>query len=362
MTAMRILHAIRSDGFAGVERFVLRLAVAQAGAGHTVQVIGGDPERMRPALDSAHVAHTATPDRTRDVARAVRRLARDADIVNSHMTAADLGAAFALALLRNAPPLVSTRHFAAPRGRLGPMPIDAFLGRRIRAEIAISRAVAAATGRPSTVVHSGVPDVPDGPGTSSTANAETAAGELRPNRERTVLMAQRLESEKRTDLGIRAFAASALGEHGWRLQIAGEGAERAALESLADELDVEAEFLGFRDDLAERFRTAGLLLAPCTVEGLGLTVIEAMAAGLPVVAADAGGHTESLEGLDPRALYAPDDPHAAARNLRSLAADDDGRAALGAAGRRRQRAEFTLTAQVAGTDAVYRAALAGRHG
>lgn len=343
MTGLRILHAIRSDGFAGVERFVLRLAVAQAQAGHTVHVIGGDPQRMRPPLDAAGVGHTATRDRTRDVADAVYALARDADVVNSHMTAADLGAAFALTRLRGAPPLVSTRHFAAPRGRLGPVPIDAFLGRRIQAEIAISRAVAAATGRPSTVVHSGVPDVP---------------GEPQADRDRVVLIAQRLQPEKRTDLGIRAFAASALVEHGWRLQIAGEGAEHAALEQLASELDIDAEFLGFRDDLTDRFRTAGLLLAPCTVEGLGLTVIEAMAAALPVVAADAGGHSEILEGLDPRALYSPEDPHAAARNLRSLALDDDGRVALGAAGRRRQRAEFTLTAQVAGTDAVYRTAIA----
>lgn len=343
MTGIRILHAIRSDGFAGVERFVLRLAVAQAQAGHTVQVIGGDPARMRPGLDAAGVAHTATPDRIRDVAGAVYALARDADVVNSHMTAADLAAAFALARLRDAPPLVSTRHFAAARGRLGPVPIDAFLGRRIQAEIAISRAVAAATGRPSTVVHSGVPDVPD---------------DSQADRDRIVLIAQRLQPEKRTDQGIRSFAASALAEHGWRLQIAGEGAERGALEQLASELDVDAVFLGFRDDLAARFRTAGMLLAPCTVEGLGLTVIEAMAAGLPVVAADAGGHAEILEGLDPRALYPPDDPDAAARNLRSLASDDDGRDALGAAGRRRQRAEFTLTAQVAGTDAVYRTAIA----
>lgn len=347
MSAMRILHAIRSDGFAGVERFVLRLAVAQAEAGNSVHVIGGDPERMRPQLRAAHVAHTATPDRTASVARAVHALARGADVVNSHMTAADIGAAFALARLRNAPPLVSTRHFAAQRGRIGPVPIDAMIGGRVSAEIAISHAVAAATGRRSTVVHSGVPDVP--------------SGAVEPARERVVLIAQRLQPEKRTEWGIRTFAASGLGDRGWRLQIAGEGAERPALESLVVSLGVPAEFLGFRDDLAERFRSAGLLLAPCDVEGLGLTVIEAMAAGLPVVAADAGGHTEILEGLDPRALYAVGDPDAAAGSLLSLASDEHGRAALGAACRQRQRTEFTLTAQVAGTDAVYRAAT-GRHG
>jgi hypothetical protein len=47
MAGLRIVHAIRSDGFSGVERFVLRLASAQSRAGHRVHVIGGDEERMR---------------------------------------------------------------------------------------------------------------------------------------------------------------------------------------------------------------------------------------------------------------------------------------------------------------------------
>ena len=104
---LRILHAIRSDGFSGVEQFVLRLALAQAAAGHRVTVIGGATDRMRPALAAAGIDHVPAA-RTIEVVRAVRRLGGRFDVVNTHMTAADIGVAAALWF---------TRQVASPRRR-----------------------------------------------------------------------------------------------------------------------------------------------------------------------------------------------------------------------------------------------------
>jgi glycosyltransferase involved in cell wall biosynthesis len=339
---LRILHAVRSDGFAGVEQFVLRLALAQAADGHEVAVIGGAAERMRPDLDAAGVEHVPAA-RTVDVERAVRPRAAEVDVVNTHMTAADVAAVIALTGRRR-PALVSTRHFAQPRGRLGPVPIDALVGRRIDAEVSISAAVAASVDRPSTVVHTGVDPRPLGDG--------------RP-RDRTVLIAQRLEPEKHTHVGIRAFAASGLAADGWTLEVAGDGSERDAVHALARELGHEpvVRFSGFRSDLPAVMDRAGMLVAPCPVEGLGLTVLEAMAGGLPVVAAAAGGHVELLEGLDERTLFTADDADDAARRLRALADDEPGRADLGAAERVRQQQAFSTRAQADGTEAVYREVL-----
>ena len=339
---LRILHAVRSDGFAGVEQFVLRLALAQAADGHEVAVIGGAAERMRPDLDAAGVEHVPAA-RTVDVERAVRPRAAEVDVVNTHMTAADVAAVIALTGRRR-PALVSTRHFAQPRGRLGPVPIDALVGRRIDAEVSISAAVAASVDRPSTVVHTGVDPRPLGDG--------------RP-RDRTVLIAQRLEPEKHTHVGIRAFAASGLAAVGWTLEVAGDGSERDAVHALARELGLEpvVRFSGFRSDLPAVMDRAGMLVAPCPVEGLGLTVLEAMAGGLPVVAAAAGGHVELLEGLDERTLFTADDADDAARRLRALADDEPGRADLGAAERVRQQQAFSTRAQADGTEAVYREVL-----
>ena len=342
--SLHILHVVRTRSFAGVEQFVRRLALAQAGAGHRVAVIGGDPAQMAPALGEAGVGFTASGGGIRDTLL-IRRAARQADVVATHMTAADAAAATALLGLRAA--LVATRHFTRRRGSRAPRPVYPAIERRIDAEIAISAAVARSIGVPSTVVHSGVAD---------------AAAADPDDRSRTVLMAQRLQPEKRTRVGLAAFAASGLADDGWRLQIAGAGPERALLEQDAAALGVAGavDLLGFRDDIADLYRRAGLFLAPCPVEGLGLSLLEAMATGLPAVAADAGGHSEILAGLDSRALFAPDDVDAAAQSLRALADDDDGRAALGAGGRERQRAEFSIAAQLAGTEAVYRRAIAGR--
>jgi glycosyltransferase involved in cell wall biosynthesis len=258
------------------------------------------------------------------------------------MTAADVAAAAALLGLPTA--LVATRHFTRRRGSRGPRPVYPVIERRIDAEIAISKAVARSIGIPSTVVHSGVED----------AVAPAAS-----TRSRTVLMAQRLQPEKRTRVGLAAFAASGLANDGWRLQIAGAGPELSLLEADAASFGIadSVDMLGFRDDIAQLYRQAGLYLAPCRVEGLGLSLLEAMATGLPSLAADAGGHSEILSGLDSRALFPPDDVAAAARSLRALADDVPGRAALGAAGRERQRAEFSIASQLAGTEAVYRRAI-----
>ncbi len=321
---------------------MLRLALAQAAAGHRVTVIGGATDRMRPALAAAGIDHVPAA-RTIEVLRAVRRLGGRFDVVNTHMTAADIGVAAALWFTPRSrrPVVVATRHFAKARGRVGPVPIGRFVRRRLDAQIAISHAVADAVDGRSTVVHTGVENRP---------LRDVAL------RDRVVLIAQRLQPEKRTDVGIRAFAASGLADDGWTLEIAGVGPERGALEGLATDLGIGAStrFLGYRTDLPEVMDRAGMLIAPCPVEGLGLTLLEAMAGGLPVVAAGAAGHLDVLAGLDSRAMFPPNDVDAAARNLRSLADDEPGRVALSLAARRRQQDEFSLLAQTAATEAVYR--------
>ncbi len=344
MTPLRIVHAVRSDGFAGVEQFMLRLASAQAEQGHDVTVVGGAAARMRDPLAAAG-ARSLPADRLTDVIRQVRRL--PADVVNAHMTAADAGCAIALAG-RPRVALVSTRHFAGPRGRLGPVPIDALIGRRVDAEISISRAVAAATGRPSTVVHTGIPPA-----------ATVADGESK-----TVLMVQRLQPEKRAAVGVEAFLASGLAADGWRLDVVGKGPERPRLEALiaAHPHGTTVRLLGVRDDVPQLLARAALLIAPCPVEGLGLAVLEAMAHGVAPVAAGAAGHLDLLDGLDDRARFRPDDVGDAAAALQAFARDAPRRRRLAAAARERAQTEFSIAAQAAGTEAVYRQAMRRRAG
>ncbi len=188
--------------------------------------------------------------------------------------------------------------------------------------------------------------------------------QIRVDRRRTVLVAQRLQAEKRTDVAVRAFAASDIWQTGWNLEVAGTGPEHDHLVALASELGVaeHVRFLGFRSDLETRMREAGLLFASSPFEHFGLTVLEAMAAGLPVVAAAAAGHVEMLRGFDDRALFTPDDVEAAAARLRSLAADPQARATLGMAEHARSVEEFSLRKQADATESVYRQAIEAREG
>lgn len=342
---MRILHAVRSDGFAGVERHVARLARAQAATGHDVAVVGGAAAGMRATVDDLRVPLIPAAS-TLDVLRALERHAPLADVVHVHMTAAEIAAALARTV-RRATPVVTTRHFALTRGSgVRGRVVAAVATSAVRHQIAISQYVADHVEGPSTVVHPGVEDRPDG----LTARA----------RDKTVLIAQRLEAEKRTDLALEAFAASGLGADGWTLQVAGDGAQRTVLERRAAELGIAGmtRFLGARDDVEELMRRTALLVAPCPAEGLGLSVLEAMASGVPVVAAAAGGHLETLFGLDPLALYPPHDAWAAAESLATLAAHPARRDEYAAAARAVQRKRYTPRAQAAATDVVYQAVLA----
>ena len=344
---LRILHVIHSDAFAGVEQFVRRLAIAQA-ADHDVRVVGGDPAMMAPSLEGGGVRFHRSGGLAQLV-RTVRATASTVDVVNTHMTDADIAAGVALLGAHRAPAIVATRHFSRRRGSIGPGMPYRLVERRIDAEIAISAAVAASIAVPSTVVHPGVEPV-------LVASA--------PERRNVVLMAQRLQPEKHSDVGLRAFARSGIAESGWMLHIAGDGTERGQLENLARRLGIapHVRFLGFRADVPALMDQAGMLLATSPFEHFGLTVLEAMATALPVVATAAGGHSEMLGDVDGSTLFPPDDVDGAALLLRTLAAEPSARDALGSAQRDRQRRAFTLRTQADRTEAVYRSAIASRRG
>ena len=104
--------------------------------------------------------------------------------------------------------------------------------------------------------------------------------------------------------------------------------------------------------------SASLLLAPCEVEGLGLSVLEAMAHGLPVVASRAGAHPETVGRADGARLYAPGDWRQAGHLLSGLARDPSARERYGAQLALVQQTCFTPEAQASATDAVYREVLA----
>jgi glycosyltransferase involved in cell wall biosynthesis len=136
------------------------------------------------------------------------------------------------------------------------------------------------------------------------------------------------------------------------------------LRALADEEGV-ADRLVFagavpRADVPAWVRSADIVLAVPWYEPFGITPLEAMACGRPVVATAVGGLVDTVVGGVTGDLVPPRDPARLGEVLAALLADDERRAAYGAAGVRRARARYRWSRVVADTEAVYRQVLTQR--
>lgn len=148
---------------------------------------------------------------------------------------------------------------------------------------------------------------------------------------------------------LEAFAASlpALGAHA-TCAVIGDGAERGRLERLAAALDIAAQvrFAGFRDDAAALLPALDVFVLPSRQEGMPRSILEAMLAEVPVVAADVSGSRDIVVPEETGFLY----PHGAVAQLASLlkhlAADPDRRQRFGARARGEVLARYTLVAHV----------------
>lgn len=153
----------------------------------------------------------------------------------------------------------------------------------------------------------------------------------------TLLYVGRLERRKGIEHLIRAFARLTRHYPQLRLVIGGDGPEREQLERLARELALErVVFLGYvpAADLPSLFADADIFCAPATyAESFGIVLIEAMAAGLPIVAAANDGYAELLRAHPGNLLTPPGDDRALAGAIATLIAAPDERMRIAARNR-----------------------------
>lgn len=169
----------------------------------------------------------------------------------------------------------------------------------------------------------------------------TAVADRKPtDRPVTVGMIARLSPWKGQDVFLRAFAEAFGGtDASARLvgsALFGENEVQEQLRQLVLELGIEqqVEFRGFREDVVGELLELDIAVHASTIpEPFGLVVLEAMATGVPIIAADEGGPAEVITSGVDGLLVRPRDPSALAAALRQLAGDADLRAALAAAGR-----------------------------
>ncbi|MCU7906632.1 MAG: glycosyltransferase family 4 protein [Candidatus Thiodiazotropha sp. (ex Epidulcina cf. delphinae)] len=141
-----------------------------------------------------------------------------------------------------------------------------------------------------------------------------------------------------------------------RLLIFGRGPLAVELEAQIAEMQLQRQVIlaGFREDLPAILPCLDLLVHPALMEGLGIALLQAASAGLPIVAVDAGGMPEVVEdGVNGRLIPAGN-AEALGDALRQLLADEPLRRRMGASGREKMRRHFSVERMVEGNLGVYR--------
>jgi glycosyltransferase involved in cell wall biosynthesis len=247
----------------------------------------------------------------------------------------------AIARRANAPHVVNEHTPLTADGRLLPMrPHQRALTRRVAARVDGVIAVARRQIEPLAelgYVRDRVEVIPNGIAFQP-ADPRRLAGP----HEFEVLCLARLQPEKRVDLFVRAVAEARRCEPRVRGFVAGDGVERGNLERLAAGAGIE--LLGPRSDALELLAGADAFALTSEAEALPISVLEAMAQGVPVIAPDLGGTSDAVVHGETGLLVAPGDQGAVERALLELARDPDRARRLGEAGRARQRERFTADA------------------
>lgn len=170
----------------------------------------------------------------------------------------------------------------------------------------------------------------------------------------------RMTEIKRADDLLRAFAALRRRRDNAELLVVGGGPLRQSLEDLARDLGIagHAHFTGFRSGVGDVYAAADAVALSSANEGTPVSVIEAQAAGLPVVSTDVGGVRDVVVDGESGFIVVGGDVEALADRLDRLGADPELRTRFGHVGAERARSRYSVPRLVDDMDRLYRELLA----
>lgn len=358
---------IESDGPGGAEQVVSQLAEHFTGTGHEVVVmVPADGEgwiRRRLRGTSAQVEELPlggplSPHGIAALTAALRR--RGVQLLHTHEFGQALAGACA-ARLAGIPHVITMhggQYFAERKRRRA----------ALKLAIAMSRGVTAVSAplavRLTETLHLGPTQVeilPNGARVVAEGNGHPAALNGIPAGAEVVLALGNLYPVKGHCHLVRAVATLAERHPRLHLALAGRGDEEPTLRALAQKEGItdRVHFLGFRDDVGPLLGAARLFAQPSLAEGLPLAVLEAMHAGLPIVASAVGELPRVLADGEAGLLVPPADPSALAQAMERLLADPAAATALGGRARQRANAEYGLDRMMQRYHALYERALNG---
>lgn len=351
----------RGDSIGGGQIHVRDLCRALQQKGLRVAVAVGSRGALQDELDKSGVRHFLIPGLVRSInpvddlvavsalRRRIRRFAPD--LVSCHTAKAGLVGRLA-ALLEGVPAVFTAHGWQFAEGIAGwqkaaVLAVETVLSRLTRRIITVSGydrslALKYRLGSPTKIVlvHNGMPWLAPPP------------QEARTPRLRLVMVA-RFQEQK--DHATLFQALEGLGDLPWSLELIGDGPDRGRWEAwVAQKGWTNVVFSGQVLDVPRRLEAADAFVLASLWEGFPRSILEAMRAGLPVVATAVGGVGEAVVDGVTGFMVAPRDPGALEQALRRLA-DPEVRQRLGRAGRQRYEEEFTFDAMLAKTQDVWRA-------
>ncbi|MCI0619615.1 glycosyltransferase [Candidatus Wolfebacteria bacterium] len=141
---------------------------------------------------------------------------------------------------------------------------------------------------------------------------------------RIMINVARLNEQKNHSLLLKGFASFAAIDERFHLLILGEGEKRMALIEEARKLGIEerVHFLGYRDDVYRYYAASDFFVSTSTIEGLSIAYIEALAAGLPILATKTSGTDEMIEEGQNGFFIGEHNPSAVTEGLMKMASAD----------------------------------------
>jgi glycosyltransferase involved in cell wall biosynthesis len=367
-----VVHFIDSSAFGGSEQVLLHI-LAGLDRRRWRPVLFHHPEPgLEPLLEKAHdlqVKLRAVPRMQRiwHISRlptfvgALR--AERPSILHAHLTW-PLSCKYGLlaAVMARVPAVVATAQLYVdlakkPLLRVQPRLIATGVDRYLAVSRAVANQLCNDFGIPASkvkLVNNGIPIAHFNRPPDNALRATLAGATKRP----IVLMVGRLDDQK----GQRYLIEAAPQVPETMFVLVGDGPDQVALEAQARTLGVDKRvlFLGYREDIPDLLSCCDLFVLPSLYEGLPLSVLEAMAAGKPVIASAIGGNDEVITHGEHGLLVPPADPVSLAGAIRTLLSDHTLAQRLAEAGRVRARQKFSVEAMVDGVTRVYEELTLGR--
>jgi glycosyltransferase involved in cell wall biosynthesis len=356
----------RLDDVGGAQIHVRDLSTALREAGHDVTVIAGtngalaDELKVKgvTCLQMRHLARAVGPLQDVRCIRELRTALRELqpDIISTHSTKAGFvgriaGRSLGIPTLFTAhgwgftagrPPLQAAGFWIVERAAA---PCAARIITVCDSDRAAALRACVAPRRRLVTIHNAMPAVDE--------TLQANPGQSPPR----LVMVARLSHWKDQPALLHALAG--LQDLPWQLELVGDGPMCEPVQALAHELGLASRvcFAGFRRDIPERLAAAQLFVLISKWEGFPRSIIEAMRAGLPVIATEVGGVRESVVDGITGFVIPPGDVERLRGRLRVLMMDSELRIRMGAAGRARYERLFTFDRLVEQTTGIYRSVL-----